>query len=166
MYRVPRPRETKLPRFVLLLIILLLDTALQGASPGAFAQSKASSQNLTLPEFEVASVRHTPTSSRIINALLTYPGGRVEAKGATLEYLLMEAFDVQPFQITGAPAWAKETQFDIEAKPPDSLAAKYKTSSGPKTPPSEKQRKMLQNLLIERFQLQTHIAHGTGPVFF
>jgi hypothetical protein len=33
-----------------------------------------------LPEFEVASVKPTPPDNLIMNALLTYPGGRIVAK--------------------------------------------------------------------------------------
>ncbi len=165
MYRVPRRHRTTIPRLVLILVLILLDTTLQGAGPGAFAQSTTSSQVASQPEFEVASIRHTPAGPTLVDAIRTYPGGRIVAKGATVEFLLTEAFNVQDFQIVGAPAWTKETRFDIQAKPPDSIAARYKTVPSPKDPPSDEQRRMLQNLLIERFQLRTHIAQGTGPVF-
>jgi uncharacterized protein (TIGR03435 family) len=161
---VSRP-HTSIARLILIVTMLLFVTALPGASPGALAQSKAIAQAASQPEFEVVSIKPTPPGPTLVNALLTYPGGRIEAKGATVEYLLMEAFSLQDFQIAGVPAWTKQTRFDIQAKPPDAIAAKYKDVPSPKSPPSDEQRRMLQNMLIERFQLKTHIAQGTGPVF-
>ena len=38
-----------------------------------------------------------------INGLYTYPGGRIVCNGCTLESLIMQAFDVQSFQISGGP---------------------------------------------------------------
>lgn len=164
MCRVFRP-HTSITRLVLILTILFFVIALEGANPGALAQSNTIPQAESQPEFEVVSIRPTPPGPTLIDALRTYPGGRLTVKGATVEDLLMEAFSVQDFQIIGAPAWTKQTRFDIQAKPPDSIAARYKDVPSPKSPPSDEQRRMLQNLLIERFQLRTHIAHGTGPVF-
>jgi uncharacterized protein (TIGR03435 family) len=155
--RLPTPRMA-ISRFVLVVLVSL--------GGGAVAQTNANG-NLSdskLPQFDVASIR--PTESNILNALLTYPGGRVEARGATLEYLLMEAFSVQPFQISGGPSWIRETRFDIEAKPPESIAKKYDAVvSNPKFSPSDEQRKMLQRLLMERFQLKIHFAETTGFVY-
>lgn len=164
MCRDLRSSKATLPRFVLV-FTLFVATAFQGISTRSAAQTKASesSPESSLPEFEVASVK--PSNSNVINALLTYPGGRVVAKGATLQYLLMEAFSVEPHQIIGGPSWMKETRFDIEAKPSESIAMKYKAVPSPKFPPSDEQRKMLQNLLIQRFQLRTHFVQSTGLVY-
>jgi uncharacterized protein (TIGR03435 family) len=164
MCRDLRGSKATLPRFVLLLT-LFVATAFQGISTRSAAQTKAieSSHKSNLPEFEVASIK--PSNSNIINALFTYPGGRVVAKGATLQYLLIEAFSVEPHQIIGGPSWMNETRFDIEAKPPESIAMKYKAVPSPKFPPSDEQRKMLQNLLIQRFQLRTHFVQSTGLIY-
>jgi uncharacterized protein (TIGR03435 family) len=150
---------------ILIVTALLFVIALPGANPGALAQSKVMAQAASQPQFEVVSIKPTPPGPTLVNALRTYPGGRILAKGSTVEYLLEEAFSVQDFQLIGVPTWTKEMRFDIQAKPSDAVAAKYKDVPSPKSPPSDEQRRMLQSLLIERFQLRTHIAQGTGTVF-
>jgi uncharacterized protein (TIGR03435 family) len=164
MRRVFRP-HTSTGCIVLIVTMLLFVIALPCGSTGVLAQAQAIAQAESQPAFEVISIRPTPPGPTLIDALRTYPGGRIVAKGATVEHLLTEAFGVQDFQIVGEPAWAKETRFDIQAKPSDAIAAKYQDVPSPKSPPSDEQRRMLQNLLIERFQMRTHSAHGTGLVF-
>ena len=146
-------------------LALLLQFSFATMSAPAFAQAAIASPDPTQPRFEVASIRHTPSGPTIVNAIRTFPGGRILAKGSTVEFLLMEAFNLQEFQITNVPAWAKETRFDIQAKPSDAIAAKYKSVPSPKDSPTDEQRRMLQSLLIERFHLITHLAKTTGPIF-
>lgn len=131
----------------------------------------AQSQDAQLhrPEFEVASVRPSGPDQHVINALFTYPGGRVAGYGCRLQFLIMMAYNVEHFQISGGPAWTDAMSgdsFDIQAKPPESsLSAQWKTVS-PKLPPGEEERRMLQSLLADRFQLQVHRGEGQGPVYF
>src|SRR6202021_591201 len=79
--------------------------------------------------FEVASVKPNPLPpGRII--IRKYPNGPVpRATGnrysqqpyATVQDLVMEAYGVHDFQISGLPDWAKALigeHYDIEAKPP------------------------------------------------
>lgn len=118
----------------------------------------------TLPRFEVAAI-HSPDPRGGMVGLLTYPGGRIVAGESTLKMLVMEAFDVQQFQVTGGPGWAGTERFDIQAKPsPDSAAAQFQTTNI-KLPPSPEIRQMLLALLIDRFQLRYHTEKTTGPVF-
>lgn len=125
----------------------------------------SSPQMESLPSFDVASVRESPPQNRIINALFTYPGGRVEARGATLQYLLMEAFNLPPFQIVGGPKWMTTDRFDIQAKPSPSSETSHLNPPNSKDPPTEVQRKMLQSLLIDRFHLKYHLSNGEGPIY-
>jgi uncharacterized protein (TIGR03435 family) len=165
MSKDPRRCNTALHRFVLILLTFFIATSFQGIGTQSAAQIKVSESapGANLPEFEVASIK--PSNSNIINALFTYPGGRVVAKGATLQYLLTEAFFLEDHQIIGGPSWIKEIRFDIEAKPSESIAMKYKAVPNPRFPPCDEQRKMLQNLLIQRFQLRTHFVLSTGLVY-
>lgn len=118
----------------------------------------------TLPRFEVAAIKPGNPRGGMIG-LLTYPGGRIVAGESTLKMLVMEAFDVQQFQVADGPAWADTERFDIEGKPsPDSAAAQFQ-SANPKLPPSFELRQMLLALLIDRFQLRYHAAMKPGPVF-
>jgi uncharacterized protein (TIGR03435 family) len=109
-----------------------------------------------LPEFEVASVKPVSPDDIIINAFLTYPGGRVVGRGCTLRFLVMEAFDMQDYQISGGPDWITHDRFEIEAKPPASSASAKSNPPLAKLPPNQEERQMLQALLIERFQLKFH----------
>jgi uncharacterized protein (TIGR03435 family) len=104
-----------------------------------------------------------------MNGLYTYPGGEVRCNGCALEYLIMNALDVQQFQISGGPAWmdlVSGDRFDIEAKPPESSSSARSTPTSPKSAPNEEQRQMLQSLLADRFQLKFHreIKEGTVDI--
>jgi uncharacterized protein (TIGR03435 family) len=118
------------------------------------------------PAFEVASVKPSGPNQRLVNGLFTYPGGRITAGGCKLEYLIMEAFDIEPFQISGGPPWVRQDRYDIEAKPPASSTSSQATPSSPKMPPNPEQRQMLQSLLRERFHLKYRREAKEGSVYF
>jgi uncharacterized protein (TIGR03435 family) len=117
--------------------------------------------------FEVASIKRSDPKQeiQILNALLTYPGGRMVARGATLEYLLTEAYSLQRFQLVGGPSWLHETRFEIEAKPPADVAARFINVPNPKNPPPDELRQMLCNLLTERFRLKLHFEQSEGNIY-
>jgi len=120
----------------------------------------------SLPSFEVASVRPaSPSKGGFIVGFFTYPGGRIVAKACTLQYLIMLAFDVQRFQISGDQGWIDNARFDIQAEPPDSSQSSKSNPASPRSPPSDEQRQMLQSLLIDRFQLQFHREAREGSVY-
>lgn len=117
-----------------------------------------------LPAFEVASVK--PTDPKTNNTgLSTYPGGRITASRYTLELLIEDAFDVQSFQISGGPRWINDDRYDIVAKPPASSQSSRANPLYPKAPPNTEQRKMLQALLIDRFQLKYHRESKEGMIY-
>ena len=133
----------------------------------------AKSQDAKVPaqqraEFEVASVKPTDPKSRGgFIGCRTYPGGRVAISHYTLAMLIEWAFDVQPFQVSGGPAWMRDYQYryEIEAVPPSTSKSSKANPSTPKAPLNEEQREMLQSLLIDRFQLQFHRETRQGPVY-
>jgi uncharacterized protein (TIGR03435 family) len=128
-------------------------------APGAGAQAAAS-----LPSFEVASVKPASPKGSIIG-LHTYPGGRITATQYTLFLLILDAFDIEGFQVAGAPGWATEDRYDIEAMPPASSQSSKANPPYPKAPPNEEQRQMLQSLIADRFQLRFHREKRDGPVY-
>lgn len=109
--------------------------------------------NGSLPTFEVASVKPTPADDLEMGTFLTYAGGRIEARGCTLTYLVMVAYDVQKFQISGADGWIDHDRFSIDAKPPAGSASTKINPSNPKLLPPNEERLMLRALLADRFQL-------------
>jgi uncharacterized protein (TIGR03435 family) len=125
------------------------------AALAAFAQE---------PAFEVASVKPS-TPKDLIIAFFTYPGGRIAVTNYSLSAMLQEAFHVQPFQIAGGPRWIREDRYNLEAKPPASSQSSKSNPANPKLPPNNEQRRMLQTLLIDRFQLKFHREMREGPVY-
>ena len=77
--------------------------------------------------------------------------GRFTATNAELSMLVMRAYGIQYDQLRG-PAWMDTTQFDVVANVPAGTTA-------------EQLRKMLQNLLAERFRLQVHHETRVTPVY-
>lgn len=133
-----------------------------------FPHAMQSSAQTTLPEFEVASVRPSGPNQREMNGLYTYPGGKVVCKGCRLQYLIMAAFNVQRFQISGGPSWidlVRGAPYDIEAIPPATSQSIHSNPAIPKNPPNDEQREMLQSLLMDRFHLKFHRETQEGPVY-
>jgi uncharacterized protein (TIGR03435 family) len=114
--------------------------------------------------FEVASVklhvfargqRAFATASRESDIRIS--GNRVTTQGL-LAGLVMTAYKLRTFQVSGAPEWRDETGriqlYDIEARAP-----------GDGAPAMDAVRQMLQTLLAERFQLKFHRETKEMPVY-
>lgn len=100
--------------------------------------------------FEVASVKPSPQHV-ILTKTSGGPGtsdpGRFRASNAELSWLLRRAYAIQDDQIKG-PAWIDTDQFDVVANvSPGTTVAQF--------------RKMLQNLIAERFGLRVHLETRT-----
>src|SRR5437868_447263 len=90
------------------------------------------------PTFEVVSVKRN-TSGERWESLSPATGGRFTVKNATVAWLLKTAYHVEPFQISGLPAWTNSERYDVIARAADSNAS------------VDRIRQMLQTLLAERF---------------
>jgi uncharacterized protein (TIGR03435 family) len=107
------------------------------ASCGLFGQTALP------PAFEVASIK--PAAPQPVYQMMVSMGGdpgRVNYTNVSLKNVLMRAYDVKIYQITG-PAWLDTERYDIVAKVPEGA-------------PKEQIPAMLQNLLAERFQMTIH----------
>jgi uncharacterized protein (TIGR03435 family) len=89
----------------------------------------------------------------------------VSCHGCDVGYLLQTAFNVQAYQLSGAPLRNNSNRYDIEAKPPASSKASQAMPPYPKAPPNEEQRQMVQSLLVERFRLRYHREVKEGPIY-
>ena len=137
----------------------------QTSTPPGKTSSQTESGTAQTPAFEVATIKpHAPNAGGSMG-FGSYPGGRVVVGYANLNMLLYYAFDVQEFQISGVPAWADKNRYDIEALPPSSSESRTAAQPPMKATPSDEQRKMLQTLLIERFDLKFHRETKEGPVY-
>ena len=102
-------------------------------------------------EFEVASIKRN-VSGDLSRAMR--PGiGRLSISNMTPRDLLMVAYQVRDFQISGGPSWIDSENYDIEAK----------TDSN--TPARQMAEPMLQALLEDRFKLKVHRETKELPVY-
>ncbi|HUA62996.1 MAG TPA: TIGR03435 family protein [Verrucomicrobiae bacterium] len=104
-------------------------------------------------EFEVASVKEAQIEGGrgpIMRRFGMQAGGRFEATGSPLSFLINRAFNTNNRdQIVGLPSWADSTMYDIIAK------ASVETSGNPMMD-SDALAPMLLNLLKDRFKLAYH----------
>jgi uncharacterized protein (TIGR03435 family) len=103
------------------------------------------------PQFEVASIK-LGSLGLPGGRILYQPGGKLRVTNISLKQLIQQAYDVDPFQVSGGPAWVDSTRYDINA-----------TSDKPSKPPEI--RVMLQSLLSDRFQLTIHRETRELPVY-
>jgi uncharacterized protein (TIGR03435 family) len=71
------------------------------------------------------------------------PGGRFVGPNVDLGFLIQQAWDLYDYQLIG-PAWLHADRFEIQATAADTPASR------------DELKKMLQNLLAERFRLRVH----------
>jgi uncharacterized protein (TIGR03435 family) len=102
---------------------------------------------LQAPAFEVASVK--PAAARSVRASMrggpgTDDPGQISFANVTLIHVLLRAYDVKTYQVSG-PDWLSSERYDIAAKiPPGTTKEQFNL--------------MLQNLVAERFHLVLHHA--------
>lgn len=104
---------------------------------GAFGQSKTDR-----PAFDAASIKPGDPSS-LQRRIRVSPGGRLDAQNVSLRRLIEEAYQLQPFQLSGGPRWMDSAAFTVTARGDDSAS-------------TDRTRLMLQSLLADRFQLAIH----------
>jgi bla regulator protein blaR1 len=126
----------------------------QGAVVGsnqASGTDTASSATASAATFEVASVKPNKSGDGRVMMMMP-PTGRITATNIPVMLLLRQAYNVQPFQIIGAPSWLASDRFDIVAKAPDGTAP-------------ELFRPMMRNLLADRFNLKAHMETREMPIY-
>ena len=102
-------------------------------------------------QFEVASIKPSAPDARGM-VIRPGPGGGISITNMTLKELLVIAYRIQPFQISGGPSWVSSIRYDVVAKP----ETKGKLSDN---------QLMLQALLAERFQLVIHRETKELPIY-
>ena len=110
-----------------------------------------------LPSFEVASIKPAApmAAGRIMIGSRGGPGtpdpGQWTFTNMSLRDLIQNAYDVKAWQVTG-PDWLESARFDVIAKIPAGTTR-------------EQARRMLQNLLNERFKLVLHHSTKEAPIY-
>ena len=115
------------------------------------------------PGFEVATIKPSNFSHPGPMGVYAKADGVVYGGFTTVRMLMMVAYDVHPFQITGGPRWIDSDRFDFVAKgtpAPDgtSTVSTYSTLTS-------QQKLMLQKLLADRFELKVHHEQRPGQIF-
>ena len=101
--------------------------------------------------FEVASIKpNSQDDNRMM--MRRAAGGRVDATGFNTRMLIRTAFKLQDFQVIGGPAWLTADRWDIQAK-------------GEENASPAQVDEMLQNLLVDRFQLKYHKETRELPTY-
>jgi len=103
-------------------------------------------------EFEVASIKPSDPHSTPSRTMRTT--GRDVYASITVLILIRIAYDVQDYQIAGAPSWLGDQFYDIAAK-----------AGGESTPTQAELRQMFQKLLADRFQLKVRRETRELPVY-
>jgi len=121
----------------------------------AVTLTRAQSTARALPKFDVISIRPEPPSVTEWNTTLVYPGGRFVARGCTVRALIIVAYNVQNWQVSGGPGWAglNGERFNIAAMPPENSPMRNVNPDNPKLPPPDEERMMLRSMLADRFHL-------------
>ena len=83
------------------------------------------------------------------------PGGTLAAVGMPLKMLIMQAYDVKAFQVSGGPSWIATQRWDVEAKVEGVQGTLSRAQHGT----------MLRALLEDRFQLKVHRETKEMPVY-
>jgi uncharacterized protein (TIGR03435 family) len=114
--------------------------------------------------FEVASVKPAIDPGRVPifcivpcapGEHLTILGSRVDIRYMSLKRLILKAYGIKPYQLSG-PEWMGTERFDIAARIPGGVAPSAAASRLPE---------MLQSLLAERFKLSIHRENKEHPVY-
>src|SRR5579863_4640537 len=112
------------------------------------------------PAFEVASVKPAVEPARVPmfcivpcspGERVTVTGARVDIRYMSLFNLIVAAYRIKPYQVSG-PDWMKSERFDIAATIPADV-------------PKEQLPEMLRSLLAERFKLTIHRDNKEQPVY-
>jgi uncharacterized protein (TIGR03435 family) len=92
-------------------------------------------------EFEVASIK--PHSGVTFYSGVEVSGARVTATSMTVRDLIVYAYNLKPYQISGGAAWTTNERFDVQAK-----------AAGDAAPSKVQMGEMFQGLLAGRFHLK------------
>ncbi len=102
------------------------------------------------PAFEAATIKPNNTGDGM--SLIRFPGVTVSMTNQSLKIMIMFAYQIRGFQLTGGPNWMDTSRFDVEAK------------ASPEASMDQK-RQMLQALLKDRFQLALHRETKELPIY-
>jgi uncharacterized protein (TIGR03435 family) len=131
--------------------MLWMVVATAGAAGMASLHAQATPPPAANPRFEVASIKRNVSGTGAMTISMM-PGGRLNFVNMPARSLITRAYQLQPYQVIGGPAWLANDRFDIIAKPEGEV-------SPAQTNP------MLRALLADRFKLVVHTETRELPVY-
>ncbi len=114
--------------------------------------------------FEVVSIKLTNPAEQYMSVGGTR--GNFSARGISPKMLIVNAYDVHQFQVTGGPNWLDSVHYDIEAKADDAESKDYLTTNHDQLRLAQAKRlARLQALLADRFKLKVHRLTKELPAY-
>ena len=104
-------------------------------------------------KFDVASIKAYKAQDGNF-MIRTQPDGTFRAIGVTVKMLVMFAYNLKAFQVSGGPGWMTTDLWEIQAKADD--------SQGPSRADSQAR---VRELLMERYHFMAHTERRTMPVY-
>jgi uncharacterized protein (TIGR03435 family) len=97
-------------------------------------------------EFDVVSVKPSAPEEHNSFMLQALPGGTVRMLGMPLRMMIMQAYGVKAFQLSGGPDWIRTERWDVLGK-----------AEGFNSPiPRDQVNLMIQSMMAHRFHLKVH----------
>jgi uncharacterized protein (TIGR03435 family) len=149
---------------VLVIRVCLLLTAIAVVASGGVV-SHGNAQQTTPPSFEVATVRSSDPQKPLPPSLSFSPD-RFDARNMTLQNLIAIAYHLTygaDQQISGGPGWIRSEKFDIAAKEDETV--KTQLHKLPPEQQGDENRRMIRDLLAERFGLKVHHETRDLPTY-
>lgn len=121
----------------------------------AAAAASGIAQSQELPtRYDVVSIKPSAVTNGNF-AVRNLPGGSLSCMAVTPKMLIMEAYGVKAFQVSGGPSWVGTARWDLEAKV-EGVKGRL---------PRDRWDAMVRALLEDRFQLNMHGETKEMPVF-
>ncbi len=140
---------------------LLLFAALCATIAGdrALAQDSAPAAGTEgrVPAYDVVSIK--PNKSGSGSTHIGVHSDSFSAENISMKQMLVNAYDVKQYLISGLTGWANSDRFDVNAKIVDMTADALEKLT------DEQRRAMLQQLLTDRFQLKVHVQTEVLPIY-
>jgi bla regulator protein blaR1 len=129
------------------------------------SRAAAQSEDLTtsVPTYEAVSIKRNRSEGVMQRILMLRRPDGFTAMNGTLPMLVGDAYGVEYFQISGLPEWPKSEKYDIEAKMDSAAVGELKRLSEGERDLAQK--RMLQALLSDRFQLKVHRETKSLPEY-
>ena len=146
--------------FIIVALASITTAHAQQPAPAAPADDPCSAHSRAA--FDVATIKPSegsPGSSSINDRA---DGSTVKA---TLRRIMLYAFDLREFQLTGGPDWVNTAVWEVRATvdPPEPEYSKLDEAA--REARRQRQRQRMQRLLMERFQLKCHTVEKEMPIY-